>query len=264
MAITLTPALRAEYQGLFDSLAVGAGKDDDVDAIVDKLVQNRARYQAVAEPLGAPWQFVAVIHELEASRRFDRHLHNGDRLTARTVRVPAGRPKAGNPPFTWEESATDALKLKDVHRWTDWSIPGTLFKLEQFNGFGYRKRNPVIHTPYLWSFCQHYTRGKFVADGEFSATAVSAQCGAAVLLFRLVQRGHPVVVAPPPPPPPWEARFDAVRFAPQQVVPLAKELQQWLNRHHRTGLEEDGRAGRNTSDAVKQVRGTLLAGDPRG
>ena len=104
-----------------------------------------------------------------------------------TVRVPKGRPKQGQPPFTWEESASDALVFDGLHKWKDWSLPGTLFVLERFNGFGYR--NKGIHSPYLWSFSNHYAKGKFVADGVFSATAVSNQCGAAVLLFRMVARG---------------------------------------------------------------------------
>jgi cell wall-associated NlpC family hydrolase len=64
-----------------------------------------------------------------------------------------------------------------------------LYKLEEYNGFGYRNLRPAIASPYLWSFSNHYARGKFVADGRFSPTAVSQQCGAAVLLKRLAQTG---------------------------------------------------------------------------
>jgi len=38
---------------------------------------------------------------------FKLHLHNGDPLTARTVNVPKGRPKTGQPPFAWGISAKD-------------------------------------------------------------------------------------------------------------------------------------------------------------
>ena len=54
-------------------------------------------------------------------RQFDAHFHNGDPLTDRTKRVPAGRPKEGDPPFTWEQSAEDAIrstKLDSVPVWT--------------------------------------------------------------------------------------------------------------------------------------------------
>ena len=64
-----------------------------------------------------------------------------------------------------------------------------LYKLEAYNGWGYRDHHPDVNSPYLWSFSNHYKSGKYVADGTFSATAVSAQCGAAVLLKRLTQLG---------------------------------------------------------------------------
>jgi lysozyme family protein len=62
--------------------------------------------------------------------------------------------------------------------------------LEQFersNGLGYRRRG--INSPYLWSCTNHYTKGRFVADGKFSPTAVAQYCGAAAMLKRLVERG---------------------------------------------------------------------------
>jgi lysozyme family protein len=41
----------------------------------------------------------------------------------------------------------------------------------------------------LWSFSNQYERGKFVADGKFSSTAKSQQCGAAVMLKLLADAG---------------------------------------------------------------------------
>lgn len=103
--------------------------------------------------------------------------------------MPVGRPP-GNPPFTWEGSATDALtheheKLAHVQ---DWSNSHALFRLEAFNGFGYRKH--AINSPYLWSFSQHYSRGKFASDTHFDPNLVSQQCGAGVLLRVMVDEGH--------------------------------------------------------------------------
>jgi lysozyme family protein len=46
----------------------------------------------VREDLGIPWGFVAVIHNMEASLDFTKHLHNGDPLTSKTVQVPVARP----------------------------------------------------------------------------------------------------------------------------------------------------------------------------
>jgi lysozyme family protein len=155
----------------------------DPSFYINKILKNKTRYQQVGI---FPWDMIGCIHALEAGFRFDRHLHNGDPLTAKTVNVPKGRPLGGSPPYTWEYSAKDALSMK--RQPPEWTIAGKLYILESFNGFGYRRRN--INTPYLWSFSNHYTKGKFVKDGIFDPTAVSKQCGAAVILKRLAELGH--------------------------------------------------------------------------
>ncbi|WP_158825819.1 hypothetical protein [Mucilaginibacter lacusdianchii] len=142
---------------------------------------------SVFSSAGIPWYFIACVHYLECSFSFKKHLHNGDPLTGYTVHVPAHRPKVGHaPPFTFEESAVDALKLMKYDQITNWSLPFILQKLEGYNGFGYNKKG--VHTPYLWSFSNHYTKGKYVKDGVFDADAVSQQLGAAVILKRMEQR----------------------------------------------------------------------------
>ncbi|MCM2473384.1 DUF882 domain-containing protein [Rhizobium sp. CG5] len=153
----------------------------------EKAIAQRPRYQTVGQPLGIPWWFVAGVHLLESTYNFRTHLHNGDRLTARTFRVPAGRPHSGSPPFTWEFSAEDALRGEGLAGLADWSLARSLYRWEVFNGLGYRSRR--IPTPYLWSFSTVYNKGKFVGDGVFSPTAVSQQCGAAVLLKALIDLG---------------------------------------------------------------------------
>jgi lysozyme family protein/peptidoglycan hydrolase-like protein with peptidoglycan-binding domain len=185
--MALTKTVAGEYERLWGSCTIRPQRTASVDAIVDRLKRNRARYQAAGERAGVPWYVVGIIHNLESSGNFATHLHNGDPLSARTVHVPAGRPARGNPPFTWEESAADALALQKLNEWKDWSVPGMLYVFERYNGLGYRNRG--VPSPYLWSFSSHYERGKFVADGRYSATAVSEQCGAAVVLRRLVERG---------------------------------------------------------------------------
>lgn len=56
---------------------------------------------------------------------------------------------------------------------------------EVHNGFGYFH----VATPYLWSFSNHYNRGKFTSDGQYSPDAVSAQAGAATVLRRMTDLG---------------------------------------------------------------------------
>jgi lysozyme family protein len=121
---------------------------------------------------------------METGFRFDRHLHNGDPLSAKTVRVPKGRPISGNPPFSWEVSAKDAMEKMGYDRETDWSLSHILYLLEKYNGFGYRIKG--LRTPYLWSYSNLYSTGRYVADGVFDPNAVSKQCGAATMLKALL------------------------------------------------------------------------------
>jgi lysozyme family protein len=132
---------------------------------------------------------------MECGLSFAKHLHNGDSLERRTVNVPAGRPKTGQPPFTFEESAVDALEYDGLTAWSDWSIGGICYKLEGYNGWGYRVHK--INSPYLWSFSNLYKRGKYIEDNKWSDTAVSRQCGAAVILRRMSERGAVDFTAPP-------------------------------------------------------------------
>lgn len=171
--------LREEYGRLFTSAVILPAWLPAVTAIGRCAIANRPRYEAAG--CGVPWWWIAAIHNLESSGSFDKHLHNGDSLKRRTVRVPAGRPRSGSPPFTWEQSAADALGMKSLTGWKDWTIPAALYQAERYNGWGYRRFHPNVLSPYLWSGTQHYSRGKYVADGKWSASASSAQVGAAAL-----------------------------------------------------------------------------------
>ncbi|WP_461209398.1 peptidoglycan-binding protein [Desulfocurvus sp. DL9XJH121] len=259
----LTKALRQEYSSLFTTCVIKPTKADAVEATADALLATRGRYETVGADLGVPWYVAAVIHSMESSRNFNRHLHNGDPLSARTVHEPAGRPKDGNPPFTWEQSAEDALRLRRMDRWTDWSVPGCLFQLEGYNGWGYRLHHPHVLTPYLWSDSSHYVSGKYVADGTFSETAVSKQTGAAVLLRRLAER-RDIVFAPDPGTVHPEPDAPALVYDPHASTDEGKRLQAFLNTFPGVHLKEDGYLGARSSEALLRVTGHRLSGDPAG
>ena len=263
MGVSFSPQLKNEYQGLFDRCTLRPARRAEVEGVVGRIEAGRPRYAKVAKQVGIPWYVVGIIHNMEASLRFDRHLHNGDPLTARTKNWPPGRPKAGNPPFTWEASAADALRLTGMDKWTDWSIPGTLFKLEGYNGFGYRQHHPDVLSPYLWSFSNHYTSGKYVADGRWSQTAVSAQCGAAVILRRLAEKGllDAKAVAAPKRAGAGAAK-PLLRYS-NAPIPHGEELQKFLNTLPGIFVAVDGAPGEKSSDAFRAVTGRYLAGDPR-
>lgn len=181
-------ALKGEYARMFRKLSVRSQYQETVDWHMALIRKSRERYENVGAQTGVPWHFIAVTHGLEASFNFRAHFHNGDfPLTARTRQVPAGRPTKWLPPSDWESSAKDALRLLGYVGQSDWSLERTLYRLEAYNGLGYRGLG--VPTPYLWSFSNHYERGKFVADGKFSHTAKSQQCGAAVMLKLLADGG---------------------------------------------------------------------------
>lgn len=185
--VVLTETLTIEYEAMFDSCYLRSDWIERIDRSLDKYVlPNFLRYQEVGRPLGIPWWWIAGAHLRESTSNFSRHLHNGDPLTARTVHVPAGRPVNGHPPYTWEDSAADALRLKKLEQWDDWSIAGSLYQWERYNGFGYRRRG--VHSPYLWNGTHFYLKGKYVADGRYDPGFVDAQVGLAALLRRLVDQ----------------------------------------------------------------------------
>jgi lysozyme family protein len=181
--------LAAEYRALFAAAAIRPERQEQAQWHLAMMRQSRPRYQSVATRAGVPWQFVAAIHGMEASFNFRAHFHNGDfPLSQRTRQVPAGRPIRWLPPSDWESSAMDALRLLGFTGQSDWSLAHTLYRLEAFNGFGYRRY--AKPSPYLWSFSSLYERGKFVADGHFDPRARSQQCGTATMLKLLDLAGE--------------------------------------------------------------------------
>lgn len=253
--VQFTDGLRSEYQALFDACQVKPAKAQEVEKLVSRLLVSKPRYAGVGDPLGIPWQVLAVIHNMECSQNFAQHLHNGDPLHARTRHVPKGRPVDGEPPFTWEESAADALAGRGLPQWEDWSIPGILYCLEGYNGWGYRRYHPEVKSPYLWSASNQYVSGKYVADGTWSDSAVSAQCGAATLLRRIAEKDELAVD--------FAKKAALFTYAPKRVTPGGVELQRFLNRFPGIFLKEDGKLGAMTSNACRQIFGHYLAGDPR-
>jgi len=246
-----------EYQRLFDTCIIKEPKYPEIDSYINKIVANRSTYESVSQKVNVPWYFIAIIHNMECSLNFKRHLHNGDPLTAKTVHVSAGRPINGNPPFTWEASAIDALTLEGFTAWKDWSVPGMLYSFEKYNGFGYR--NKGINSPYLWSMSNQYTKGKYTSDGHFDYDAISNQCGAAVLLRRMAEKqiavvGETDVISQ------IKQLGQQVKYDPKNYSQSAEQLQKLLNTVGRH-LRVDGFAGRNTSDGYFSISGKYLTGD---
>jgi len=253
--IVLDDALRADYLRLFQTCQLREDRTAEVEHLIDQVLVDQTRYQTVAKTVGVPWFVVAALHSLETGRDFTCHLHNGDPLFQRTQHLPDGRPVSGEPPFEWEESASDALRLRHFDQWTDWSIAGTLFKLESYDNWGYRLYHPETASPYLWSGSQHYTLGKYVTADSWSETAVFQGIGTGVLLRRMAERSFidfPDSVA---------MTWPVVRFG--EAGPWAAELQMFLNRLPGVFVKVDGWPGSKTSAAFFKLSGRYLPGDPR-
>lgn len=162
-----------------------------------QISQSRSRYDALSSVTSIPWFLIGILHALECSFAFDRHLFNGDPLSDYTKRYPPGHPKdKGKPPFSFDDSAVAALQFDGFVGQTDWSLARTLHRLEAYNGMSYRAKLRMA-SPYLWSFSNLYLKGKFkevpkpgggyrsIYDPELR----SKQCGAAVMLKALIDRG---------------------------------------------------------------------------
>lgn len=200
---------------------------DQIDRAAALLVTNKARYKPVEAATGVPYPFIAAVHWRESAADFRGVLHNGQRIIGtgqRTTLVPKGR----GPFFSWEEAAVDALRHMDLDKINDpddddieWTLAQILYQLERYNGFGYVGR---VNSPYVWSFTQHHTKGKYVRDGVYDANAVDKQIGVAILLQRMALMDDEVkgyiegeVVRPPEP---EEGVIDAFRILKQNMEDL--------------------------------------------
>lgn len=176
-----TPTVRQGYTNLWRKAEVLPAYDNAARLMAEKLNKYRDRYVAIEKTLGVPWWWIACIHERESDCDFKTYLGNGEPLNRRTRLVPKGR----GPFATWEEGAEDALRLEDLDKVTDWSIPHALYLAEKYNGWGYLGK---INSPYIWSWTNLYSRGKYVFDGRYSPTARDQQPGVAAMLKGMIEQ----------------------------------------------------------------------------
>ena len=178
-------AISADYTRLLKVMAIKPAWSDRIYKRAAYLLQFKKRYQEISKRTGVPWEMIATIHNLESGASFSKHLHNGDPLSAKTVRVPAGRPEYSFAPYTFEESAEDALLMKGLNKIKSWTDERICYEMERYNGFGHRLYHASVLTPYLWSGTNLYTSGKYVSDGKWDSNAVSQQVGGIPLLYAI-------------------------------------------------------------------------------
>lgn len=161
-----------------------------VDKVVRRIVLHKGKYQEVSRQSGVPWVVIAAIHNMESGGSFRHHLHEGSSLMGRTRWVPKGRPVGGNPPFSWEVSAEDALEYDRMgeKRWG--YLFDFLWAVECYNGSGYWRYHRDVPTQYLYAATTIEKPGKYVSDGKWSQTARSKQVGCAAVWRRLEAMGE--------------------------------------------------------------------------
>lgn len=178
--------LSETYRSLWEQMSILEPRKAGCVSAAHRCVAAKSRYQTVADKLGLPkatgWAFIALIHYREANCNFHCHLHNGDPLTSRTTHVPAGRPLEGDAPFTWEESAVDALRMRGLASLAGQltSLEGFAYGTEGFNGWGYFWHDKA--SPYLWAGTNACPAGKYRDDHVYDPELVDPQEGALAVL----------------------------------------------------------------------------------
>lgn len=153
-------------------------------ATAKKAVANKLRYQNVSQKTGVPWAVIAAIHMRESDMDFSTQLGQGDPLNQVSTHVPKGMgPYRG--PDAWDRAAIEALEHDGLDTVKDWRIEKALYFCEKYNGWGYWNKGRV--SPYVWAGSDQYISGKFVADGQYSTSAVDTQLGCAPLLKTIME-----------------------------------------------------------------------------
>lgn len=211
-AITPKSVIAVQNEALLAAAKLRADKLPEIDLCITRILTGEKRYRALANEFenGMPWWFIAITHFMEAGwkypKHFNYHLHCGDPLTGRTFNVPRGRPKF-NPgqgskppspenPYSWHESAKDAIQYMGYDDIMEWSEGNCLYLFEKYNGWGYKNRG--IRSPYVWNYTTLYGDpphiGKYLSDGKFykyhpsGLPVLSKQPGTASLLMRMKEK----------------------------------------------------------------------------
>jgi lysozyme family protein len=183
----------------------------------------KPRYLRVQASTNVPWYVIAIIHEIETGGSFTSHLHNGDPLTGRTIRFPTGRPPNGAPPFTWEESAVDALEFYGLTKVRSWTVERIAYEFENFTGFSYRNDHPYVKSPYLWNYSDVYTASTYTPDGSRMET-ISSPCGAMPLLRYMI--GEVIITEP-------SIEAVMVQRSFDEMEPVLESMRRWAFGHPR-------------------------------
>jgi lysozyme family protein/peptidoglycan hydrolase-like protein with peptidoglycan-binding domain len=239
--------IKAEYERNWSNMRIRPARAEVANETARKALRGKDIYEQVEERTGVKWYFIALLHSRESDFDFDTYLGNGQSLHRVTTIVPRGR----GPFASFVDGAVDALRLEGFIDARDWGIAKILFRLEKFNGFGYRSR--AVNSPYLWGGSNIYgppeqRAGKFVADGVFDPNKVDPQLGAAVILQAMMALDPSITLD--------DAPLAPGHVEPEEALaPMALLMQQSLNKlGANPPLDEDGIIGPKTKTAVLQFQ----------
>lgn len=181
-----------DYVALYDKMVITPVAYAKAVKIATSI-EAEPRYKAIEAKTGVPAILVGALHHMESERNFSKSFFNGiDGLKTRTrMGEPYGQPRHLKPPYTWEQVTIAALAYDSIKPPLD-DYAQMCKQTIKFNGNGYEKRKIV--SPYGFAGTNLYKRGKFVSDGKFSASVVSTQTGACVIL-----KAHEDLIAEAPP-----------------------------------------------------------------
>lgn len=161
--------------------------------VANRLVASSAKfqYQVISRTTGVPWWVIAVIHEREASQRWNANIAQGDPWNAVSKHVPRGR----GPFKSFRDAAIDALTncAPFAAKWKDWSAGGALTLLVLYNGTGYEDWHHEA-SPYIWAATNHEEWGKYVSDGHWHADVWDNQLGCAAMLKAMMDVDKEIVL----------------------------------------------------------------------
>jgi lysozyme family protein len=178
-------ALDGEYSKLLASMVIDTKRGAELEARAKVILACAAdeNWQMVTAATGVPRLWGMASFERESASNYARSPAQGDPWRAVSTHVPRGL----GPYKSWAAAAVAAYRVDHLDKVgaANWTWARACYEGELFNGFGYRAHG--IHTPYLWSWTNVYTRGKFVADGRFDAAEKDQQCGMIPLMVALLR-----------------------------------------------------------------------------
>ena len=192
-AITFSDTVKDGYTNLWAKAQILPQFQNAANNLAKQLNSYKSRYEAVKAATKVPWWWLACIHERESSCDFHTYLGNGEYVIGPAA-MAAGRktqlvPRGRGPFPDWNTGAIDALHNEGYVGITDWSLPHALYLAEGFNGWGYLGK---INSPYIWSWTDLYSSGKFQENRHgswFNPNLRDPQPGVAAMLKAMITQG---------------------------------------------------------------------------